>query len=206
MFYEIQSIEDDRLYLASGGHYVSQSGVIGDGTVEPTWVLGAGNGIGTSSLEHAQLLADRYGGRPVPSQGQGRERSRSRINQLRDQLNDDDRFYGALDVLISAVGLRFDRSQRLNGQLLPFAFVSRSRRRARLVACLMVVNPKDHQKRPSPDAGPHSSQQVFFADRLLSCGWSLGHLFHDSGNSIGFFFGQFGRLGLWINTARLDRI
>jgi hypothetical protein len=105
MFYEIQNFKDDRLYLASGGHYVSQSGVIGDGTVEPTWVLGAGNGIETSSLDHAQLLADRYGGRPVPSQGQGGERSRSRINRLRDQLNDDDRFYSAIDVLISVVGL-----------------------------------------------------------------------------------------------------
>ena len=58
-------IEKDGLFLASGGQYVSQSGMIGDGTKPPVWVRGKLSGIGTSNREHAQLIADLYGGKVV---------------------------------------------------------------------------------------------------------------------------------------------
>jgi len=103
MFYEIQNLKDDRLYLASGGHHVSQSGLIGEPGTEPTWVLGAG--IGTSSLDHAQLLADRYGGRPVPSQGQGAKTIDSRICRIRDGIDDVFRSRALVDVLLSVVSV-----------------------------------------------------------------------------------------------------
>jgi hypothetical protein len=58
----LYAVKKDGLYLASNGQYVSQSGQIGDGTKPVAWVKGALNGLGTSSKDHAQAMADIYGG------------------------------------------------------------------------------------------------------------------------------------------------
>jgi hypothetical protein len=62
MFY---AIKKDGKYLATGGQYVNQSGLIGDGSKTPIWVEGQWNGFGTSILDHAKAIASLYGGSPV---------------------------------------------------------------------------------------------------------------------------------------------
>ena len=58
----LYAIEKNGLYLSSDGQYVSQSGLIGTGEKPPKWIEGKLNGVGTTSLAHAQAIADRYGG------------------------------------------------------------------------------------------------------------------------------------------------
>jgi hypothetical protein len=61
----LYAIENDGLYLSSNGQYVNQSGLIGTGAKPPIWVRGKLNGLGTTDFDHAQAIADRYGGKVV---------------------------------------------------------------------------------------------------------------------------------------------